>query len=59
RAVDETGEKVADVVIHDNPLPIANRGNSNVENRCPQAIIAGWRRFAPYPDYGREARQAR
>lgn len=41
RAVNEAGEKVADVVIHDNPLPIANRGNSNVENRCPQAIIAG------------------
>ncbi|EEJ9032058.1 hypothetical protein VA88_002813 [Salmonella enterica subsp. enterica serovar Oslo] len=50
---------MADVVIHDNPLPIANRGNSNVENRCPQAIIAGWRRFAPYPGYGREERQAR
>ncbi len=58
RAADETEYNfAADRRDSDNPLPIANRGNSNVENRCPQAIIAaGWRRFAPYPDYGRERR---
>ncbi len=61
RAVDETtGEKVADVVIRSNPADRKQRGNIvTSKTDVLESDCAGWRRFAPYPNYGKKNTRGR